>query len=62
MNEVTAIKVLDLWTEICIGSWEQNGTSVTLHTLEDDYEHETIEEAAIDCLPTIEEWIKNIDK
>ena len=62
MDEMIAIKVLDLWSDICIGSWEQNEKSVTLHTLEDDYEHDTIEEAAIDCLPTIAEWIKNIFK
>lgn len=62
MDKITATSILNLWSNICIGSWEQSGEVVTLRTTEEDYTHSTIEEAAAAVLPTIAEWIKNIDK
>lgn len=60
MGKNIAENILELWSNICIGWYDihDNG-SVTLHTLEDDYEHDNTEDAAEACLPTIEEWIAN---
>lgn len=59
MDEITATAALDLWTAIVIGWYDEQDGKTILHTTEDDYSYDNIEDAAISVLPTIAEWINS---